>query len=83
MRPSVIVALPENTGLRSGPSTAAVSSARPEPRTSRKKPCRMPRFASPDDLQPDTVVAQTDRAGHAQPRVVADELQIAERVTCP
>ena len=48
MRPSAIVALPENTGSYSGPSTAATSSARPEPRTSRKNPCRMPRLASPD-----------------------------------
>ena len=35
MRPSAIVALPENTGSYSGPSTAATSSARPEPRTRR------------------------------------------------
>ena len=79
MRPSVIVALPENTGCRSGPSTAAVSSARPEPRTSRKKPCRMPRFASPDDLQRDAFVVQTDTCPSTRSWcLVADELQILD-----
>ena len=47
MRPPVIDALPENTGLSSGPWTSAASSASPELRMSRKNPCRMPRFASP------------------------------------
>ena len=47
MRPPAIDALPENTGLSSGPRTSAARSAWPELRMSRKKPCRMPRFASP------------------------------------
>ena len=33
-----IIALPENTGCRMEPSTAAITAARPDPRTSRKKP---------------------------------------------
>ena len=58
MRPSVIVALPENTGWRSGPSIVAVSSARPELRMSRKNPCRMPRFASPAACERDSLVVR-------------------------
>ncbi len=69
MRPSVIVALPENSGCASGPSTAAVSSARPEPRTSRKKPCRMPRFASPVACSAIRCVAQADGARQTRSRV--------------
>ena len=78
MRPSLMVALPENTGCRSGPSTAAVSSARPDPRTSRKNALEDAEVRVARHLQPDALVYQTHRAGDAKTRLVSDELEIAE-----
>ena len=79
MRPSVIVAVPENSGVYSGPFDRRRAARRGPSRASfGKKPCRMPRFASPDRLQRDPLILQPDRAADPQPRVFADQLQLLD-----
>ena len=46
-RPPVTTANPSTRGVASGPRISAISSTRPELRTSRTNPCRIARFALP------------------------------------
>ena len=78
MRPSLIVALPENTGLSSEPVTPAVSVAAPELRRSRKNPCRIPRLASPVAFTSIVLSCEVDAAGDAELRPVAAKFELAD-----
>ena len=78
MRPSAIVALPENTGWRSGPSIAAVSSRPPGAAHVAGEALQDAEVGVAGDLQAELILAQADRAGDLQARVLADQLQIAD-----
>ena len=73
MRPPAIDALPENTGLSSGPRTSAARSAWPELRISRKNPCRMLEVGVARRVQRNLPVGESDGAVHVEPRVLADQ----------